>query len=105
MAYIFTTIGISVINTVSKINFPVIGFIIINILIVLSVFVLEEYLQKNMYNKYSISYDNLDLLKPGGHNKLIKDLSSRTGHNILRVKIRNIDLKREVAQLDVFFKE
>jgi hypothetical protein len=46
MAYIFTTIGISVINTVSKINFPVIGFIIINILIVLSVFVLKNICRK-----------------------------------------------------------
>jgi hypothetical protein len=105
MAYTFTTIGISVINSVNLETFPIIGFLVINIIIVLSAFILEEYLKNNMFNKYSISYDNLDLLKPGSNNKLIKDLSSRTGHNILRVKIRNIDLKRDVAQLDVYFKE
>jgi hypothetical protein len=105
MAYTFTTIGISVINSVNLEGFPIIGFLIINILIVLSAFLLEEYVRKNMFNKYSIYYDNIDLLKPGSNHKLMKDLSSRTGHNILRVKIRNIDLKREIAHLDIFFKE
>jgi hypothetical protein len=104
MAYTFTTIGVSVINSVN-LNFPIIGFLIINIIIVVSAFILEEHLKKNMFSKYSILYDNLELLKPGSNHKLIKDLSSRTGFNILRVKIRNIDLKRNVAELDVFFKE
>lgn len=105
MAYIFTTIAISVINSVNLTTFPIFGFVIINIIIVGSAFVLEEYLKNNSFSKYSISYDNIDLLKPGSNHKLIKDLSTRTGHNILKVKIRNINLKREVAQLDIYFKE
>jgi hypothetical protein len=105
MAYTFTTIGISVINSVNLQGFPILGFLTINILIVVSAFILEEYLKKNMFNKYSIFYDNIDLLKPGSNHKLMKDLSIRTGHNILRVRIRNIDLKREIAHLDVYFKE
>jgi len=105
MAYIFTTIGISVINSMSMQEVPIFGYLIINLIIIVSVFILEEHLMKNNFSKYSVSYDNLDLLKPGSNNKLIKDLSARTGHPILRVKIRNIDLKRDVAQLDVFFKE
>jgi hypothetical protein len=104
MAYIFTTIGISVINSVNAIDFPIIGYLAINIIIVLSVFILEEHLKKNMFSKYSILYDNLELLKPGSNRKLIKDLSSRTGLNILWIKIRNIDLKRNIAELDVYFK-
>jgi hypothetical protein len=104
MAYIFTTIGISVINSVNMIEVPIIGYLIINIIIILSVFILEEHLKKNMFSKYSILYDNLELLKPGSNHKLIKDLSSRTGFNILRVKIRNINLKKNIAELDVYFK-
>jgi hypothetical protein len=104
MAYTFTTIGISVINSVS-LSFPIIGFVIINFIIVLSIFLLEEYLKKNMFNKYSIFYSNLDLLKPGNNHKLMKDLSAKTGQNIIRVKICNIDFKREIAELEVYFKE
>ncbi|MCX6262498.1 MAG: DUF4956 domain-containing protein [Bacteroidia bacterium] len=105
MAYIFTTIGISVINSVNMMQVPIIGYLIINFIIVLTVLILEEHMKKNMFSKYSIFYDNLDLLKPGSNHKLIKDLSSRTGLNILRVKVRNINLKKNVAELDVFFKE
>ena len=105
MAYIFTTIGISVINSMNMQEVPIFGYLIINVIIIISVFILEEHLKKNMFSKYSIFYDNLELLKPESNHKLIKDLSSRTGLKILSVKIRNIDLKRDVAELDVYFKE
>ena len=105
MAYIFTTIGISVINSINVPEFPLIGFIIINVIIVTVVFVLEEHLRKNSFSKYSIYYGNLELLKPGSNNKLIKDLSSKTGLDIMKVKIRNIDFTREIAHLEIYFKE
>jgi len=105
MAYIFTTIGVSVINSMSMQEVPIFGYLIINFIIIVSVFILEEHLRKNSFSKYSVSYDNLDLLKPGSNNKLIKDLSSRTGHTILSVRVRNLDLKKDVAQLDVYFKD
>jgi hypothetical protein len=105
MAYTFTTIGISVINSVNMTGFPIIGFIIINLLIVLSVFILEEHLKKNMFSKYSIFYDNLELLKPGNNHKLIKDIAAKTGQNIIKIKIRYIDFKRDIAQLEIYFKE
>jgi hypothetical protein len=105
MAYTFTTIGISVVNSINENDFPVIGFLIINVIIVFAVLVLEEYLVKNMFSKYSIYYGNLDLLKPGSNGKLIKDLSSRTGLDIIKVKIRNIDFTKEVAHLEIYFKE
>lgn len=105
MAYIFTSIGISVINSVPLKGFPFIGFLIINVLIITAAFVLEEYLKRNMFSKYSIRYSNIELLKPGNNGKLIKDISSRTGRNILKVKILNVDFKRETARLEIFYKE
>jgi hypothetical protein len=105
MAYIFTTIGISVINSMNMEEVPIVGYLIINFIIIISVFILEEHLKKNMFRKYSIFYDNLELLKPGSNHKLIKDLSTRTGLKILWVKIRNIDLKRNVAEVEVYFKD
>ena len=105
MAYTFTTMGISVINSMNLDEFPFIGFVIINTIVILSVFILEEYLKKNNFEKYSVHYDNLDLLKPGNNNKLMKDLSSRIGHDILKLQIKDIDLKKGTAELDVYFKE
>lgn len=105
MAYTFTTMGISVINSMNLEDFPFIGFLIINTIIILSVFILEEYLKRNNFEKYSVHYDNLDLLKPGNNSKLMKDLSSRIGHDILKLQIKDLDLKKGTAELDVYFKE
>lgn len=106
MAYTFAAIGISVINSVTDLGkVPVIGLIIINFIIVLSVFILEEHLKKNMFSKYSIFYGNIELLKPGNNHKLLKDVSAKTGLNIMKIKIMNIDFKRDIAELEIYFKE
>jgi len=104
MAYIFTVIGISVINSVNVPGFPFFGFLIINSVIVLAAFIPEEFMRKNSFDKQSINYDNIELLKPGNRHKLIKDLSSRTGQIILRIKILKVDLKKETAELEIFFR-
>jgi len=105
MAYIFTTIGVSVINTFDMLMFPFIGVFIINVIILGAVFILEEFLRKNSFNKHSIIYDDLDLLKPGNKSKLLKDISSKLGQEVLRIKIRRVDFKRETAEVDVFFRD
>lgn len=104
MAYIFTVIGISVINSVNLPDFPFFGFMIINSIIVVAAFILEEFMRKYSFDKQSINYDNIELLKPGNRHKLVKDLSSRTGQIILRIKIVKVDFKRETAELEIFYR-
>lgn len=105
MAYIFTTIAISAINSFKLVGFPLLGVLIFNLIIIISAFILEEYLSKNKSGTHSIIYENLEMLKPDNNRKLLKDISTRTGKDILRIKIRRIDYKREVAVLDIFFKD
>ncbi len=105
MAYTFTTIGISTINSLKLVAFPVLGIIIVNLIIIISAFLLEEFLARNKFYSHSIIYDNMELLKPDNNLKLIKDLSDRTGKDILKVKIRRINFKKKNAELDIFFKE
>lgn len=104
MAYIFTVIGLSVINSVNLPGFPFFGFMIINSIIVVAAFILEEFMNKYSFDKQSINYDNIDLLKPENKRKLLKDLSTRTGQNILRIKIMKVDFKRETAELEIFYR-
>jgi len=105
MAYMFTTIGVSLINSFKLVGFPWLGIFIFNAIIIISAIILEEFIAKNRSDTHSIVYNNLDLLKPDKNQRLIKDISARTGKEILRVKIRRIDYKREVAILDIFFKD
>ncbi len=101
MAYTFTIIGISVINSLKILKFPMLGVLIIDALILISAYLLEEYVSRNKTESYTITYENIDLLRPEKKQKLLRDVSAMTGREILRVKIRRIDYKRKEAVLEV----
>jgi hypothetical protein len=105
MSYIFTTIGLSVINSLKLVGFPVLGVLIIDVIIVISAIVLEEFTLKNNTVTYSIIYDDLELLKTGKKQKILKEISDLTGKEVMRVKIRRVDYKRKVAYLDISYKD
>jgi len=105
MAYVFTVIAISAINSFKWSGFPGLGVLIFNLIIVLSAYILEEFLTKTKFGTHTIIYEKLELLKPDHNQKLLKDISERTGKNIRRIKIRKIDFKDEEALLDIYYKE
>jgi hypothetical protein len=105
MAYTFTTFGISVINSLKLLKFPLLGVLIINIVIVLTAYLLEEFVLKYKIETHEIIYDKLEFLKPEKKEKLIKDVSLRTGKEISKIKIRRINYKRNRALLDIYYKE
>jgi hypothetical protein len=105
MSYIFTTIGLSVINSLKLVGFPVLGVLIIDFIIVISAIVLEEFTLKHNTVTYSIIYEDLELLKSGKKLKILKEISDLTGKEVLKVKIRRVDYKRKVAYLDISYKD
>lgn len=105
MAYIFTTIGISVINSLKLVGFPVLGVIIFNCIIMITAVILEEFSMKNKTATHTIIYEDLELLRTGKKQKIIKEISSLTGKEIIRYKIRRIDYKEKVARLEISYRE
>jgi hypothetical protein len=105
MSYIFTTIGISVINSLKLVGFPVLGVIIFNLMIVVAAIILEEFTLKNNTVTYTIVYEDLDLLKSGKKQKILREISCLTGKDILRYRIRKIDYKSKVASIDISFRD
>jgi hypothetical protein len=105
MSYIFTTIGISVINSLKLAGFPVLGVIIFNILIVISAIILEEFVARNNTVRYRIVYDDIELLRTAKKQKILREVSNLTGKDVVRVKIRRIDYKNKFALLEIIYKE
>ncbi len=105
MSYLFAVIGISVINALNFVAFPLLGRIIVNLVIIISAWILEEFLLRNRYKSFSIIYENIDLLKPDRKNDLLSDLSVLTGKKILKVKVDEIDYKKKSADLVVYYHE
>jgi hypothetical protein len=103
MAYIFTTIGISMINSLKVFKFPLLGIFIFNILIILSSYFLEEYLARHRYESHVITYNNTEMLKPENKQKLLQEVSDLTGEKIFKVKILKVDYKKGEASLEVYY--
>jgi hypothetical protein len=105
MSYIFTTIGISLINSLKLVGFPVLGVIIFDIVIIISAIILEEFALKNNTTTYSIIYEDLELLKSAKKPKILKELSTLSGKEILKFRIRRINYKNKAALLDITYKD
>jgi hypothetical protein len=119
MSYLFTVIGISAINALLDYPHPVRGTILVNSILILTIFLLELSFRKDdkiskkkghkkdekdkVLIKHQVLYDNLKLLNPDKMNLLIKDISTRTGINIEKIQIRKVDLVKGNAELDVFY--
>lgn len=105
ITYVFLIIGISIINSQAQIQPTVIGAILINASVVLITYLLELFLKKKLLNKLIITYNKLELLKPGRNKDLLKDLSAQTGQNIEKVVIQKINIKRGIADIEIYYKD
>jgi hypothetical protein len=105
ITYVFVIIGISVINSQANIPPPILGAVVINSSILLITFLLEIFLLKKSLTKLLLTYNKIELLKPGNNIELLKDLSRQTGQNIEKVIIKKLNIKKSNAQLEVYFKD
>ena len=104
MSYMFTTIGLSLINSLKLIKFPLLGLLIFNTLIIISAYLLEVFLFKYRIESYFLIYDNLDLLKSDKKQKILNDLSNISGKDIIKFKILSMNCRSKVARLEIFYK-
>jgi len=105
MTYVFTIIGVSVVNSMANIPPPVVGALLVNSIIVLSALLLERFLKKKTLTPVIILYNKIQLLKPEARTELLQDLSLQTGLRVEKVRIRRIDIAKSNAELEVFFSE
>jgi hypothetical protein len=105
MTYMFTVIGISVINAYANIPPALIGALGTNLTILAAIFILEMFLKKNGLNSLIVIYNNPELIAHGSGQDLLKDLSSHTGHTIEKVNILKIDIRKGNAEVEVFYRD
>ncbi len=103
MTYLFVVIGISVINAITNKKLSMVEVGIANVFIVAVTYVLEKiWLTKQDISK-TITYERIELIKPERSDELLADLKERTGLDIHRIEIGNIDFLRDVVKIRIFF--
>jgi len=105
MTYVFTIIGVSVVNSMANIPPPVVGAVLVNSIILISALLLEKFLKNKALTPVIILYNKILLLRPEARAELLQDLSLQTGLRVEKVRIRRIDIAKSNAELEVFFSE
>jgi Domain of unknown function (DUF4956) len=100
MTYLFLGIALGLITAVARAEPAVLA--IIGALIVVVALALESGLMRRRELRQEVIYDDLRLLGAGMRAELIADLVRRTGLNVHRIDIEEIDLVRDSARLAVY---
>ena len=103
MTYLFIVIGLSVINALVTQKISYSETLFINLVVVATAWMGERLLSVNKISRKTIMYDKIELLGPEKSDELLSDLKNRTGLDIIRYEIGNIDLAQHMARIRIFY--
>lgn len=103
MTYLFFAIALGLITAISKGSWDDLGIMCI-IMLALTALLEGGWLMKKENTKV-IMYDKINLITPERREELILDLKERTGLNIHRVNIQEIDFLKDAANIIIYYYE
>ncbi len=105
MTYLFAVVCIAVINALSNDSMSYAELGLINGTIVLALYILERTYFANAMESYLIQYDNIKLIQPQHKERLLADLTKRTGKKIEKFDIISINYLNDSVQMNIHFRE
>jgi len=103
MTYLFIAIGLSVVNALSGKQVSYAELLFINIIVLLIVYLMENWWLVSTEVSKSIVYEKIENIKPENSAILKADLEERTGLTINRVQVGRVDFLKDVAEIKIFF--
>jgi len=101
MTYLFIIMTIGLINSIMKGTY--LEIIVLNLLIILVVFIIDgNRIIKNEKTKL-VEYNSLENMQPQNHHLLIADLKQKTGLDIKKILIEEIDFTKSRLMIRVWF--
>jgi hypothetical protein len=105
MTYLFIVIGISVMNALVNKKISHAEVLFTNVMFIAITYSLEKIWLLKHESRKNIIFEKIELILPERKEELLADLKERTGLNITRVEIRNVDFLRDTANLRIFYFE
>ncbi len=103
MTYLFLVIAIGLLSAISKGGWDELA--LLNSIILILTFLLESnWLIKKEFTK-TLVYDKIELITLEKRQDLIQDLKTRTGLNIHRVELQEIDFLKDATRVIVYYYE
>ena len=109
LTYLFIVIGIAIVNAVANVKVSLAELLLVNVTIAgltalceyspaAERFLTERVSRRNV----EVIYDNMEMLRSGDREVLVRDLRERTGLDVQEVRVRQVDLLRDTARLAVY---
>ncbi len=105
MTYLFLVIGISVMNALANKKISHAEILFTNLIFVAAAYSFEKIWLLKHESRKNIVYEKIELIHSDKKEELLQDLKDRTGLNITRVVVRNIDFLRDTASIRIFYFE
>lgn len=102
MTYLFVIIALSVINAIAS-NIDPIELTFANATIILITWICEVSLKVSKTKL--IKYDRIELIKSNRRDELKADLEERTGLEILKFEVGDIDFLKDMATIKIYYKD
>lgn len=102
MTYLFVIIGISVINALSNKKVSHAELLFTNVVIVLTLWILEKILILKQEICLVINYENIENINIKKKAELYADIQERTGIKVKRIEIEEVNYLRDVAKIKVY---
>jgi len=105
MTYLFVIIGISVKNALITAETGLFRALFADSIIILIAWSAQGFLVRNKLIRKTITYNNMDLLKPDRYEELLRDLSDLSGFQIEKAQVGRVDYVKRNARLRIYFYE
>lgn len=102
MTYVFMLIALGLVTAVSRLEWPELSFVAL--LILLSAVLLESNLFIKREYSREVIYEKIELVHFERQDALLKDLRERTGLDIHRIEIGQMDFLKDSAHITVYYR-
>jgi len=102
MTYMFSVIGLSVINALAD-DMSLAELLAPNVIVTLAIGLFERFVLKRDIASKLLLYDRIELIKPDKRQELIDDLCDRTGLRVVNVVVGSINFLKDSAVLKIYY--
>lgn len=103
MTYLFVIIALPVLNSILIADEAWSSLLLANAAIIAIFFVLEREWGFHYELSQRVTYERIDLIKPENYKLLVADLRERTGLQIKRCEVSNINFLRDTAEVKIYY--
>jgi hypothetical protein len=103
MTYLFSIIGISVINALCNHKVSIVELVATNVIFIVMFWVLEYARFIKHTQSKTIVYEKIELIKPSLKEAMLSDLKERTGLQIISFEVGQIDFLKDTAVVKIYY--